>query len=131
MTPTRKFAAVGLALLATVSPWARSQDTPPAPAPPAAPAAPAPPPADPSVTAAALRRDAPRRAPGRRLATRPRPARGPAEAPEALRPSRGVREATNRLPEAEDHPKTFVEASPIFPLARFQYGYVLSCGRRS
>ena len=32
---------------------------------------------------------------------------------------------TNRLAEAEGHLKTLVEASPIFPLAHFQLGYVL------
>jgi tetratricopeptide (TPR) repeat protein len=128
VTPTRKLAAVGLALLATISPWARSQDTPPAPAPPAAPEAPAPPPADPNATAAALQqaKDAFKKGAWQEardaavivLEAQPKHL-------EALYIAGASERQTNRLPEAEDHLKTLVEASPIFPLAHFQYAYVL------
>jgi tetratricopeptide (TPR) repeat protein len=124
----RKLAAVGLALSAIVASFALAQETPPTPPPPAAPVAPAPPPADPNATAAALQqaKDAfktgawaeARDAAVVVLAAQPKQL-------EALYIAGTSERQTNLLPDAEQHLKTLVEASPIFPLAHFQYAYVL------
>jgi tetratricopeptide (TPR) repeat protein len=127
----RKLAAVGLALVAIVGSRALAQETPPTPPtppPPAAPVAPAPPPADPNASAAALQqaKDAfktgawseARDAALVVLAAQPKQL-------EALYIAGTSERQTNRLPDAEEHLKTLVEASPIFPLAHFQYAYVL------
>jgi tetratricopeptide (TPR) repeat protein len=128
VTLTRKLAVVALALFAAVSPWARAQDTPTTPVPPAAPEAPAPPPADPNATAAALQQAKDAFKKGAWQEARDAAATVLEAQPkhlEALYIAGASERQTNRLPEAEDHLKTLVETSPVFPLAHFQYGYVL------
>jgi tetratricopeptide (TPR) repeat protein len=124
----RKLAVVGLAFSAIVISSAPAQEAPPAPPPPSAPAAPATPPADPNASTAALQqaKDAFKKGTWAEakdaavvvLQAQPKQL-------EALYIAGASERQLNQLPDAEQHLKTLVEASPIFPLAHFQYGYVL------
>jgi tetratricopeptide (TPR) repeat protein len=123
-----KLAVTGLALLAMVASSALAQETPPAPPPPAAPGAPVPPPADPAATASALQKakDAFKTGawPEARDAALVVLAAQPKQL-EALYIAGTSERQSNQLADAEQHLKTLVEASPVFPLAHFQYAYVL------
>ncbi len=130
MTPKRKTAAVTLGLLvATVSgTFAQDAPPPPPPAPAVAEAPPAPPPPLSEAAVAALQqaKDAfkkgswqeAREAAATVLQSQPKNL-------EALYIAGTSERQNGLLPDAEAHLKTLVEASPIFPLAHFQLGYVL------
>jgi len=130
VTPKRKIAAVTLGLLvATVSgTFAQDAPPPPPPAPAVAEAPAAPPPALSEAAAAALQqaKDAfkkgswqeAREAAAQVLQSQPKNL-------EALYIAGTSERQNGLLPDAEAHLKTLVEASPIFPLAHFQLGYVL------
>lgn len=126
MPGTRKLAAVCLVVLAASSSGVLCQET--TPPPPAAEGTPAAPPAepDPAVLALQQAKDAFKKgdwqealeAVAKVLPSQPKNL-------EALYIAGASERQTNRLAEAEGHLKTLVEASPNFPLAHFQLGYVL------
>jgi tetratricopeptide (TPR) repeat protein len=122
-----KLAVTRLALLAIVASSALAQETPPTPPPPAAPAAPAAP-ADPQASAAALQKAKDAFKTGAWSEARDAALVVLADQPkqlEALYIAGTSERQSNQLADAEQHLKTLVEASPVFPLAHFQYAYVL------
>ena len=125
MTSTRTLAAVVLAVLGAASAMTFGQEVPPPP--PAAEGAPPVPTAepDPAIVALSQAKDAfkkglwpeAQQAAAITLQTQPRNL-------EALYIAGACERQTNRLADAEAHLKTLTEASPLFPLAHFQLGYV-------
>ena len=134
MTPKRKIAAVTLALLASTVSRTFAQDAPPpspppSPTPPAVEEAPAtPPPALSEAAVAALQQAKDAFKKGSWQEAREAAAKvlqSQSTNLEALYIA-GTSERQNGLfADAEGHLKTLVEASPLFPLAHFQLGYVL------
>ena len=136
MSPTREVAVFCIALLAAAGAWAQETPPPPPATPPpaAAVAAPAveapaavPSEPDPAVLAAKQQaKDAFKKGAWQEagdaalivLAALPKDL-------ESLYIAGASERQTNRFTEAEGHLRTLVEASPIFPLAHFQLGYVL------
>ncbi len=115
--------SLGVILLAAASLPARAQDTPPAPAPAPAPATTAAAAPSPDLQAA---KDAFKQgqwqnaldAALKSLAAQPKDL-------ESLYIAGASERQTGKLADAEGHLKTLVEASPSFPLAHFQLGYVI------
>ncbi len=126
MTPKRTLAAVALAVLGAACSLTLGQEAPPPP--PAAEAVAAVPlhEPDPAVVALQQAKDAFKKglwaeaheAAAKTLASQPKDL-------EALYIVGACERQSNRLVDAEAHLKTLIDASPLFPLAHFQLGYVL------